>query len=58
MKPPTAKQAQLNAAKRAALSAALSGKSEGSSSSLSASYGLPIPEVQSAMRSMGVSDNG
>ena len=58
VKPPSAKVAKLNAAKRAALSVALTGKTEGSSTSLAASYGLPVSEVQSAMRSNGVTDNG
>jgi predicted transcriptional regulator len=55
---PGGKVAKVNAAKRHALSAALTGKAEASSTSLSASYGLPVPEVQRAMRSMGVIDNG
>lgn len=58
VKPPSAKEAKLKAAKRSALAAALDGKREGSSTSLAASYGLPLSEVQSAMRSMGVNDNG
>lgn len=57
MTKPTARQAKINAARRAALNTALTGKSEGSSTSLATSYGLPLKEVQSAMRSMGVNDN-
>ncbi len=58
IKPLTATEAKAKAAKRTALTAALAGKTHGSSSSLAASYGLPVSEVQSAMRSMGVNDNG
>lgn len=58
MKPPTATQAKANAARRKALNAGLAGKSHGSSSSLATSYGLPLSEVKTAMRSMGVNDNG
>jgi hypothetical protein len=58
VKPPSAKEAKIKAAKRSALSAALTGKSEGSSTSLAASYGLPLSEVRSAMRERGVHDNG
>lgn len=52
-----ARQAKLNASRRAALSAALAGKTAASATSLSASYGLPLDEVQRAMRSAGVIDN-
>lgn len=58
VKLPSAKEAKANRARRSALSAGLAGKSEGSSSSLAASYGLPVSEVQTAMREMGVNDNG
>lgn len=58
VKPPTATQAKAKAARRAALTACLTGRTHGSSSSLAASYDLSLSEVQSAMRSMGVNDNG
>lgn len=57
-KPPTATEAKRNATRRAALAAGLAGKTNGSSTSLAASYGLPVSEVRTAMRSMGVNDNG
>jgi len=58
MKAPTRTQAKINSARREALRAALSGKTEGNSTSLAASYGLPVSEVRTAMRAMGVNDNG
>jgi hypothetical protein len=58
VKLPTAKEAKVKAAKRTALTAMLTGRREASSTSLATSYGLPLSEVQSAMRSMGVNDNG
>lgn len=58
MKPPTAREAKANAARRAALAAALDGKTEASSTSLARSYGLPLDEVRRSMRSRGVNDNG
>ena len=58
VKPLTATQAKALAARRTALAAALQGKTDGSSTSLARSYGLPVNEVQGAMRSMGVNDNG
>lgn len=58
VKPPTRTEARIATARRAALAAVLTGKSEGSSTSLAASYGLPLSEVQRTMRQMGVNDNG
>jgi hypothetical protein len=57
-KPPTPKQAKINAARRAALAAALQGRESGSSTSLAASYGLTVADVQISMRAKGVRDDG
>lgn len=57
-KPLPARVVKANALRRAALKAALTGKSSASSTSLAASYGLPVSDVQAAMRQMGVADNG
>jgi hypothetical protein len=58
VKPPTAKQAKEMAARRKALASALDGRTEANAASMSLSYAIPLSEVQSAMRSMGVTDNG
>lgn len=58
MKPLTVKEAKAKAARRHALAAALNGKTQANSASLALSYAIPLSEVQSAMRSMGVNDNG
>lgn len=54
----TATQAKLNAKRRTALTAGLKGKQSASAESLSRSYSLPIEEVRTAMRQLGVNENG
>lgn len=43
---------------RSAVSTALTGRTSASSTNLSASYGLPLDQVQALMRVNGVRDDG